>query len=513
MARKTSLFEVRDFTGGLNLRTDHFGLYDNESADLLNVDTDPRGGVRVRNGQQQDTVFTARTGALNLTFLAPWPSRDEVLGFNAGNAVIFRPSAAAVTSTSVTGVTDAAAFNDIMVLMRGTSFPALTAPGSPPTLGNLTSFAFNDDLSDPATPGVVSGWTAASHLSRVFVGRTFESAAEKPNRLRWSHPGRHGAFRTIDFVDIGDKGEHITALAPFGDHLVIFTDRSMYAMFGQEPDDFQVRPISRVVGVPNPQCVAASPSRLFFWSESEGVYSYDGSTVRYLFDKLRPALLTGRMEELSPGQMAWADGRLYVPVTLDGLHRTLVLDPTLGRQGGSWVLYGLPMKGLSSHAAVDGDVGLIFTRPDDVTDTRLYTLSETKYDDTINGVLTPIAAHYHSRWFDVGVPAAQKRWRRPRVVITSTAPQSVTMDVYHDYDFANLAKRLFVDTEARVDQALYGTAVYGTSRYQGTGLMYDFDRTPRLGRSNAVQLRFSATSDRRWSIDSVTLVYESKRIR
>lgn len=511
--RKTELVEIRDFSGGLNYRTDHFQLFDNESPDLLNVDTDPRGGVRVRNGQKQDTVFTARTGALNLDWLAPWPARDEVLGFNSGNSVIFRPGAAVVTSATVTGVTDAVQFNDGMVLMRGTAFPALAATGSPPTLGNLTSFAFLDDYADPATPGIVSGYTVASHLSRVFVGRTFESAAEKPNRLRWSHPGRHGAFSTIDFVDVGDKGEYITALAPFGDQLAVFTNRSMHGLFGSAPSDFNVRPITRVIGVASPRCVAASPGKLYFWSDSEGVYSYDGTRIVYLFDKLRPALQSGRMEPLIGGQMQWADGKLYVPITLDQVRKTLVYDPSLNRGGGSWTLYDLNMKGIVAHSSVDGDVGVIYTRPDDVTDTRLYTLGDATYDDTINGVSTAITAHYHTRWFDVKLPAAVKQWRSPRVVVTSTAPHDIVMDVYHDYNFADLSKRLYVSTDARVDAALWGSFNWGEANWQGSGLMYDFDRTPRLGRSNAVQLRFSASLKQRWSIDSVTLVYQQKKVR
>jgi hypothetical protein len=287
----------------------------------------------------------------------------------------------------------------------------------------------------------------------------------------------------------------------------------MYGLFGPDPDNFSVRPISRVVGIPNPQSVAASPGRLYFWSESEGVYWYDGARIGYVFDKLRPALATGRMETTLAGQMQWVDGRLFVPITLDQVQRTLVLDPTLGRQGGAWVLYDLPMKGIVAHSSVDGDVGIIYTRPNDTTNTRLYTLGETTYNDNINNVATDIRAYYHSRWFDVGVPAAEKRWRRPRVVITSTAPQAVVMDVYHDYNFADIAKRLTVDTEASVTAALWGSFNWGGANWQGTGPIYDFDRTPRLGRSNAVQLRFSATSSNRWSIDSVTLVFEQKRVR
>jgi len=42
--------EKSDFRGGLNLRADQFNIGENESPAMLNVEVDPRGGVRRRNG-------------------------------------------------------------------------------------------------------------------------------------------------------------------------------------------------------------------------------------------------------------------------------------------------------------------------------------------------------------------------------------------------------------------------------------------------------------------------------
>jgi len=41
---------LEDFSGGLNLRSDQFNLAPNESPDMLNVDVDPRGGIKMRLG-------------------------------------------------------------------------------------------------------------------------------------------------------------------------------------------------------------------------------------------------------------------------------------------------------------------------------------------------------------------------------------------------------------------------------------------------------------------------------
>ena len=41
---------LQDFSGGLNLWSDQFNLAPTESPAMLNVDVDPRGGIKMRNG-------------------------------------------------------------------------------------------------------------------------------------------------------------------------------------------------------------------------------------------------------------------------------------------------------------------------------------------------------------------------------------------------------------------------------------------------------------------------------
>ena len=51
MARPGFKLEMlQDFSGGLNLRSDQFNLAPSESPAMLNVDVDPRGGIKMRLG-------------------------------------------------------------------------------------------------------------------------------------------------------------------------------------------------------------------------------------------------------------------------------------------------------------------------------------------------------------------------------------------------------------------------------------------------------------------------------
>ena len=60
--KQYKLLQQQDFTGGLNFRADQFSLAANESPDLLNIDVDPRGGVKLRNGvEAHNSSATANT--------------------------------------------------------------------------------------------------------------------------------------------------------------------------------------------------------------------------------------------------------------------------------------------------------------------------------------------------------------------------------------------------------------------------------------------------------------------
>ena len=57
---------LENFSGGSNLRSDQFNLAPNESPEMLNVDVDPRGGIKMRLGvvKRNSTVLSDRVTGL-----------------------------------------------------------------------------------------------------------------------------------------------------------------------------------------------------------------------------------------------------------------------------------------------------------------------------------------------------------------------------------------------------------------------------------------------------------------
>ena len=82
---------LESFSGGLNLRSDQFNLSNNESPDMLNVEVDPRGGIRMRNG-----VDRRNTTSLSSDVKGVWSlhtqSGTSHLMVNYGTAVAYSAS-------------------------------------------------------------------------------------------------------------------------------------------------------------------------------------------------------------------------------------------------------------------------------------------------------------------------------------------------------------------------------------------------------------------------------------
>lgn len=102
------------------------------------------------------------------------------------------------------------------------------------------------------------------------------------NVVLYSETGLPDAFLPIDMLVI-DHPEPITAMASFGDQLVVFTASSMWIHDGPLTDDPETgRSIRKVVdgiGCPSPRGLVQAENLLFFVSR-DGVYAWDGSALR-----------------------------------------------------------------------------------------------------------------------------------------------------------------------------------------------------------------------------------------
>ena len=62
---------LQDFSGGLNFRSDQFNLASSESPKMLNVDVDPRGGIKMRLGVNRRNSTALNSNVTGLCQFTP----------------------------------------------------------------------------------------------------------------------------------------------------------------------------------------------------------------------------------------------------------------------------------------------------------------------------------------------------------------------------------------------------------------------------------------------------------
>ena len=507
--RRTQLFTLRDFTGGLNLVSDTFRLAANESPDMMNVDVDRRGGFQLRNGIQPYSpsfleAFPEQLWSYHTT------STDYVLA--QVGAKVFQSTGTTWTqvgsdlgssTTHVCPVT----FNNKNYWSRGNTDVVRWDSISSASL----TAAFNDTTT-PTSGNVPRAEHLAVHSGYLWAAGTYESGTHYPNRVRWSwantfdNSGEN--WRTNDYIDLDDgkDGDAITAIVPFRDHLVVFKRDSVYGIYGYSAESFQVVNISNTIGALNHDCALNTPAGLFFFSHTNGLNVWDGKGVTWVFEQIWPALRDGSIPSglLDNVRMGWVRNRLWLSVpwdtdpTIPRLY-TFVFDPFVNK-GGAWTRYDLQAGPyLRNHrleqflAALWGASNLVFKL--DVNE---------HYMDDYGPELgvRPIDAYLRTRWVDLDQPAVKKRWRRLEAVLQVETPYELPVVAYGNYNPSVVRKnfkftpRIGDDTESdeKWDTATWrGTASgvdVGDMKWSVDNIRYgEVDRGANLGVARAVSVK------------------------
>jgi hypothetical protein len=380
----------------------------------------------------------------------------------------------------------------------------------------------------------------ASHIDRLWVADVKEGNDVYPNRVRWSHPAIAESWRESDYIDIVEGGSGITALVPFGDQLLVFKKRAVFAILGYDEETFQVVPLSREIGAVNSQCVAVSEQGVFFFSWPDGLFVFNGTGFTDLFVPLRPLLQTGEITETSMAgvYVSWCDRRVFVslPVGVDpqeietydqsalayddaatqygGSTRattptaTFVWDSTI-REGGSWTKY-VTGDGYGYGPAVDfvESSGSRIPVCAHVYQPALLKIDqEGIHTDTFRGVTHTFDAYYYTKWQDAQNTSAKKFWRRPEMVVRQLGHNTtLNVDVYHNWNRSATDRSFTIQLEARDISGGYNSWV-------SPDLGADLAKGNNLGLANSVQLKISTDGSDPWGVNAITYKFNPRRVR
>jgi hypothetical protein len=586
MANRLAPINLVTFVGGLNLRRNQFELADDESPDMLNVDIDPRGGFYTRKGWQRwnpvDIVDITTT---------PWEPRNiwtHVLSdgsqttyvvsngivFKAGNDTTFSAVPAVTAEASPHGCDFTAWGDDVYV--AGGMFNRnyrLDRDGTVTTMAKATW----SEVEAPTANTMPPSEFITAHGAYVFIAVTDEADGNHWGRIRWSHPGRPDAFRIDDFLDIDVGGGKITGIMSFDDHLLIFKSTTMWGLYGNDIDTWQLIPISSKVGCPTITAMTRSETTTYFYSASDqgGVYAYQGGHVVYLSEALAPAF-----EEtfvFNNVFVSWAGRRLWVSVpwlkgvgTMEQPTTTFVFDPNVGQ--GAWTMYrsevgalGLvtdnsdiaskfPLAVLWSTATacvvqldyIDDAYDVILDQPVLGTEASVPDNPDAPYlvtgDDAeivVSGdVFVGIAfdSYYRTKWIHGGWPDRKKSWRRPTFVCRQVPRDTdLIVETYRDYNETNVHRSrtlklrtqggFFWTEEGFVDPLAPGFDWTSGGRADPTGRGGDWGaeeagstlvRAGSQGLARAIQMKVRAsptTPRQKWGVDGIVAKIVMRRFR
>lgn len=566
--------EKADFKGGLNLRADQFNIAHNESPAMLNVEVDPRGGVRRREavtkitstalsddivslfthyevGENQILASVNPSTAPSTTeiyfnedatgdFFGPVAYSDGVLSFSSAqpaagvtfNGYTYIVNGSMLTSPNSTGAA---------IKWHGDNSPLPYDPANPPTAypGYLTPDLDGSDGHFPCARYV------ATWAEYVWAAYTLESGVSHKNRVRFSKVNDAENWTATDYVDIdiGEDGDHITAIIPDGDRLLVFKQNSVYAVYGFSRDSFEVRNVTRSAGCREGTQPTASPAGVFFWYAEEGVYVVTNDSVAWIFERIKPAMTYAvGQPALTLGtapSLMWFGERLWVSVDYqsdDNLNQsnqnnrrnTFVWDPSLGPKG-AWVRHDINARSLLAYRPSGGThrgIAATSALAGAAAFTRISRLDDETADVDTYDAATEIISYYQTGWFAGNRPTFPKRWGKTRTVLLADSDTDIVMQIYKDFDlsgyWAAYSKSVVgLGAAATWDSSPSGsgTGVWDESDWeaQGTSDRYLFARWPTVGTAQAISLRFKITptvSKRgKWGVTSIVGLYRTRRVR
>lgn len=481
---------LKGLRGGLNSTSGPLGLDLSEFSDLLNIDFDKFGSFAKRNGYEALNTSAFNSGArwTGLKWFELASGTRYIVG-TCGSKVAKMDSLDG-TWDDITGaltitpakLTSFAIFRDNLLGTNGEDVPFLWT-GS----GNASAMTVPIGLTKAKFVEVYSSYTILANVT--VSGTAYRS------RFYWSALDSISSFDSADFIDVSrDDGQTITFIKTLGSRLVIFKERSIYvATFTGDPDiPFIVEKSSSPVGCIAPYSVQEVDNGLVFLSP-DGIYYFDGSNSYKISDRITATIATYNstyFNEASslhqhsknrywlsiPGASATSNNRVIV---WDYFNNSLsIYDGMAISCGATAYVNGLeerPYWGDYSGYVYRGDTG--------------------RNDDPLN-VSTAISAYAYTKWIEFDDLCDQKGI--PNIYVYYQQ-NNATITLAYSYDFEEGDQySLTINTSG--SGALYGTAVYGTDTYSGTG--GKVTRRDLTGRGRVVRFKVAnATIDETFRID------------
>lgn len=498
------------FRGGLNTDADKFALAPDETPDCQNVVFDEDGGVSCR------APFVNLSGRISLLkgdilrWIRPMRAASGTVNLYGGAGTdLWHSDDDGATWTEL-------AYTTTSAVQWGDFCYAIDRNGCRKFRGTTleTTFATTETWSEYASPStyVAQGDVGTAHLGYLFIGGFANGGGEygKEARLRWSHPNNPEAWHEDDYIDLLNGGGAIKRLVSNGDHLLIFQETKIHALFGYDSDSWQLVEVSPTLGVLEQHHVTQTELGVFFYVMGMGVYLISGDSKpvelsRKVRERFRDSSdIGGVSQEVYVG---WADDRLWVCSRDYGMY---IYDPRVGE--GVWTYFHAEGQEADGHDVIVNVVdypntsGARIIRGFDPRGASFTIIADAADGSALqdgpwvsNSTSENVEAYVRTQWIHGGTPTLKKQWRRPDVIAKKRYNDyTLTLKTYRDYDDATLVRTKTVTVD--------GTA---SSDDDGSSIV----RGGSHGPSKAIAVEITGQAGQPWGVDAIVFKFIPRRLR
>lgn len=482
-------FSYRKLAGGLNSTSSPTSLEDNESSDLQNIDFDITGQFHKRGGYTQlnTTAFNSGAAWNSLYWFEKSDGTKYLLGTCGSKlGVSTTLSQTATPFTDRTGALTFTAGNnnyqsyatmlDTVLGTNGVDLPWQC-------VGSSNAVVIAGIAGGGTAPTLTTAKFVEVFSNYTFLANVTSSATYQGSRIHWSAIDSISTWSASDFRDVNKAdGQVITGLKKLGSSLVIFKRHSIWvANFTGDSDiPFTFTPTRSTVGAVSGYSIQEVQNGLVFLAD-DGFYYFDGNNSFKISQRIRTTLETFNVNRYPQACSVYdnTNNRFIVSFTDSGAS-THTKQITWDSLNNAFSV----LKGLNANCfarVYNSGVEQIFFGD---YSGFVYQM-DNGANDNPSGVATAIDAYYYTKWFDFGDMLSKKAV--PQVSIYYEF-NTGTLTFAYSYDFETTDQ--YTQTfSTSAGASLYGTAVYDTDTYAGSGGTV----APRhlTGRGKVIRFKFA----------------------
>lgn len=371
---------------------------------------------------------------------------------------------------------------------------------------NSSAWTANDEAPSNHTPP-----PNGLRFGTSWKSRWWAPSGSVGNRLHFTELFQPQTWPTLYFIDIPfEKGDSITAILPLGDTLIVYGQSGKFLIIGQTSLDFEVRPSQGSEAGALGARAVARVEQAAFSAAGDGIDSFDGASDRSLDHDIQPAWrdLIGNTASTSLERVSVEHDQLrqVVRVAVPRVFPTgaagewlLDLDRTRDNQGvPAWthtdrdVAFYIYWDG---NEPVAGNRGRMFFMSNSTT-AHVYELHDGDSDDaSVNS--SAVTAEYEGPALNLGL-------HRARVLEAhgEYEPHGGAFSIEAVVDGVSQGT---IPISIGTGLAKYGTAIYGTDKYGGTGRRKFYTPLPIGSEGRTVTLKATYVGEERFKLFSYAL--------